>query len=194
MPAILLLSNWSIIPSFTQEICLFDNTLTTTVDEHGFHFFTVGEELPENWIEPFNYFEGTFHFRYEIIDYPSTEPFAMSVCIWSDVKLTPEGKWETWRETCSTHLPIPGPGTFTTHTIPSTWWLLHNDLPVDFTRINDFERLGIVFWCADRKNLSDWVPKAVDCWQQRALLLPMKLHVSIVAVAKGYEFSGWHNY
>ena len=174
-----------------QEMCLFDKTFTATTDEHGFHFFTVDSGFPGNWIDPFNYYEGTFHFRYEIIEYPGTEPFMLSVCIWSDLKKSPQGKWETWRETCSTQLPVPGRGTFTTQTTPASWWLLHKDLPVDFTRINDFIRLGIVFWCSDRKNLSDWVPKAADCWQKHDLLLPMKLHVTIVAVAKGYEFSDW---
>jgi hypothetical protein len=169
-----------------QEMRIFDQTFTATEAEHGFHFFTVDSGCPSNWMEPYNYYEGIFHFRYEIIDYPSTEPFILNACIWSDKE--PNGPW---RECCPSHFPVPGRGVFTTQTSPSTWWQLHKEKPVDFSRVQDFQRLGIVLWCANGKNLSDWVPEGKGCWSQRQLLLPMKMRVTIVAVAKGYEFSGW---
>ena len=175
-----------------QEIRLFDQTFTATEEEHGFHFFNVDSSFSGNWLEPFNYFEGTFQLRYEIINYPGTDPFRLSVCIWSDVKSTPQGKWEHWRETSSPQLWISGRGVFTTFTSPSTWWQIHEEEPVDFARAKDFLRLGIVYWCSNHKNLSDWVPEDGGCWPQRNSLLPMKMRVTIVAVAKGYEFSGWN--
>jgi hypothetical protein len=165
---------------------IFDETFVSTEDEHGFHYFKVDSACSENWLDPFNYYEGTFHFRYEIIDYPSNEPFILNACIWSDQESN-----ELWRESCPSHFSIPGKGVFTTQTSPSTWWQLHTDRPVDFSRVGDFHNLGIVFWCANGKNLSDWVPEENGCWSQRDLLLPMKMRVTIIAVAKGYEFSGW---
>jgi hypothetical protein len=170
-----------------REICLLDQAYTTTADEHGFHYFTVDSGLSGNWMEPFNYYEGTFHFRYEIIDYPSEEPFLLSMCIWSDVK----GSWESWRETCSPKLPISGRGVFTTSTTPTEWWQIDEENPVDFARVNDFHKLGIVYWCSSRKNLSDWVAEGKGCWEQANSLLPMEMRVTVVLVAKGYEFSGW---
>lgn len=174
--------------SIAQEMRLLDQTFTATEAERGFHYFSVDSTFSDNWIVPFNYHDGAFYVRFKILDYPSKEPFNLSMCIWSDVK----GSWETWSETCFTALPISGRGVFTTVTEPpSKWWQLHPEKPVDFNRVRDFKRLGIVYWCANYKNLSDWVPEDGGCWPERNLFLPMKMRVTVVAVAKGYEFSGW---
>lgn len=173
--------------SYTQEMHLLDQTFTVTEAEHGFHYFSVDSTFSDNWIKPFNFRKGAIHMRFEILDYPSNEPFRLSMCIWSDVK----GSWESWSETCSSIVPISGLGEYITVTSPSTWWQINTEKPVDFTRVKDFNNLGIVFWCANYKNLSDWVPEDKGCWPERHLFLPMKMRVTIVAVAKGYEFSGW---
>ena len=178
-------------PAAAQEMLLFDSTFTATAAEHGFHYFRVDSGFADNWVEPLNYFEGTFHFRYEILDYPSADPFMLSVCIWSDVQRSSQGKWETWRETCAPRWPISGRGVFTTCSTPAGWWQINKQNPVDFTRVKDFLKLGIVFWCANGKNLSDWVPADKGCWPLRDALLPMKMRVTVVAVAKGHNFSGW---
>ncbi len=186
-----IISFWFVLPANAQEMCLFDQTFTATEDEHGFHYFTADSSFSGNWMDPFNYYDGTFHFRYIIMEYPSAEPFKLSVCIWSDVKRSSMGKWESWKETCSPQLLISGRGVYTTSSTPVTWWQIDKEVPVDFTRVRDFLKLGIVYWCANSKNLSDWVPEDEGCWPQRNLFLPMKMRVTIVAVAKGYEFSGW---
>jgi len=180
-----------LLPASAQEMCLFDKTFSATASEHGFHYFPADSSSSANWLEPFNYFEGIFHIRYEIMDYPSKESFMLSLCIWSDIKLNKKNGWETWKETCSPQLAISGRGIFTTVTTPATWWSIHKDEPVDFARVKDFLRLGIVHWCANSKNLSDWSTDEKGCWPQHNLLLPMKMRVTVIAVAKGYEFSGW---
>lgn len=189
---IIILSLGVTTQSYAQELLLFDKTFTITEAEHGFHYFSVDSTFSDNWIDPFNYREGAFHIRCEIINYPSNEPLNLSICIWSDVKYSPSGGPESWSETCSSRLPINGLGVFTTvTTTPSSWWQRDNEKPVDFKRVKDFKDLFIVYWCNNNKNLSDWIPEEENCWTEHNLFFPMRMHITIVAVAKGYEFSGW---
>jgi hypothetical protein len=174
--------------SGTPEMLIIDSLITTTVDDHGFVNFSPPVNLGTDWSSPYDFFNGSFYYRFEIIDYPSQDPFLINLCIWSDVI----GNWESWNETCTTQLPVEGKGVFTGQSSPSSWWF--SKQPVDFSRVCDFDHLGLALWCANYKNLSDWIPASNSCWDQNVKILPLTLRLSIVAVAKGYTFSGWEAY
>ncbi len=172
----------------SPEVLLYDSVFTTTENDHGFFYFQPLESAGDNWISPYDFYNGQFFYRIEIIDYPSDISFILNLCIWADI----EGAWESWKETCCGPVIITGKGSFTTSSVPSTWWV--KDVPVDFSRVADFERMGVVLWCNDYQNLSDWISPGNSCWAGRDMILPLTMRLTLVAVANGATFSGWENY
>ena len=181
---------WAAAPSaLATEVVLYDGTFTTTAADHGFRYFHAAPAAGANWLTPVDLYRGQWHVRYEVLDYPSNKPFQLSVCIWADVQ-TENGRWKSWRETCARRTPIAGPGVFTAASSPADWWCLKNE-PVDFARVADFEKLGLVVWSGDGRNLSDWVPAAESSWDQAKDFLPLTVRVTIVGVSQDDTFSGW---
>jgi len=172
----------------SPEMLIIDSVITTTVNDHGFVYFYAPTSRETNWMAPYDFYNGTFQCRYEILQYPSQKTFLMNLCIWSDVV----GNWENYRETCSKQISMTGEGVYTSQSSPSSWWKL--DAAVDFSRVNDFFSLGMVLWCDNYENLSDWTYGTESCWNQRNDFLPMTLRLTVVAVANGYTFRGWENY
>lgn len=170
------------------EMLIYDSVITITAADHGFFNFKPPLETGTNWKSPYDYFNGTFHSRFEIKDYPSQQPFMLSLCIWADI----EGNWERWKETCTQQVPVAGKGVFTAHSVPSTWWVMND--PVDFSRADDFDHLGLVVWCQNYKNLSDWTPPSGSCWEEKDQFLPLTLRLTVVAVASDHVFSGWEKF
>ena len=174
--------------SLLPEMLIIDSIITTTINDHGFFYFDPHENKRTNWRSPYDFYNGTFFYRFEVKDYPSENPFMVNLCIWSDV----EGNWIRYKETCCKQVPITGKGIFIASSVPSSWWYL--DRPVDFTRVNDFYHMGLVLWCNESLILSDEVSVSESCWDQRDNILPLTLRLSVVAVAKGHAFSGWNSY
>jgi hypothetical protein len=174
--------------SGSPEMLIIDSVITTTVDDHGFVYFNAPVSGGSDWTSPYDFYNGTFQYRFEVRNYPSQKTFMVSVCIWADIV----GNWQKWKETCAKQVPLAGNGVFTAQSSPSTWWF--KDDPVDFSRADGFERMGMVLWCEDYKNLSDWTSASNSCWDQRNSFLPLTLRLTIVAVASGYTFSGWDGY
>jgi len=175
--------------SGSPEILIIDSVITTTVAEHGFVYFKPPASTGSNWKTPYDFYRGSFHYRFEVTDYPSQQTFFLNLCIWSDI----EGQWDSWKETCCDHVTIDGNGVYTAESVPSSWWM-YNDVPVDFSRVDDFYNIGLVIWCENQMNLSNWVDVSSSCWDQRDTFLPLTLRLTIVAVAKEYAFSGWEKY
>ncbi|MBN1416678.1 MAG: hypothetical protein JW973_16365 [Bacteroidales bacterium] len=175
--------------SGSPEIVIIDSIITTTADDHGFFNFPPPAGTGSNWKSPYDFYNGSFHYRFEVIEYPSQVPFMLNLCIWSDI----EGNWERWKETCCPLIPIDGKGVFTAESIPSSWWIM-DDKKVDFSRVDDFDHIGMVVWCENKKNLSDWTPASSSCWDQRDAILPLTLRLTVVAIAKDHTFSGWEKY
>ncbi|MBN1183327.1 MAG: hypothetical protein JXB49_13630, partial [Bacteroidales bacterium] len=98
-------------------------------------------QMPANdWTTPYDYSNGTFYFRFEVLEQPTNSPFSIQFGIWQDKS--------SQKEVVSTrYLLSGGPGTKIERSIgsPSTW---HNVFPtdVDFTRPEDFYRMGLVLW------------------------------------------------
>ena len=94
-----------------------------------------------------------------------------------------------------------GPGTYIEGDLgtPSTWWQKREDAVVDFSRPQDFYRIGIVLWKEDPRCLpmaQGWNNRnQCDDPENEALhFFPMTAKVTVVAVAEGHTFSGWENY
>lgn len=170
------------------DMLIYDSVLTTVEDDHGFFFFNQ-QCRNKNWKTPFDYYNGNFYYRFEIMDYPSDNPFMLSLCIWFDV----EGDWERWNETCTDQVAIDGKGIFTASSSPNSWWDMNG--PVDFSRPESFGRFGLVLWCDEERHISDWgFAPEYCCWGEKDSYMPLKLRITIVAVAKGYTFQGWEKY
>jgi hypothetical protein len=172
----------------SPELIIIDSVFTTTVDDHGVIYIYPPVSRGSNWKSPYDFYNGSFECRYEIIQYPAQKTFLINLCIWSDVT----ENWEQYRETCTKQVTINGNGVYTSQSSPSSWWTL--DEPVDFSRVNDFYSLGLVLWCDNYLNLSDWSSETESCWDQRNDILPLSIRLTVIAVAKGYTFSGWEEY
>jgi hypothetical protein len=173
---------------YQPELLVFDSVITTTADDHGFFNFEPPLEAGTNWESPYDFYNGTFYYRFEVTDYPTQQTFLLSLCIWADI----EGNWDRWKETCTEQVPITGEGVFTSQSVPETWWIMND--PVDFSRIDDFDHMGLVIWCENYKNLSDMTPASNSCWEEKDNFLPLTLRLTVVAVAKDHVFSGWEEF
>jgi hypothetical protein len=173
----------AVVPRF---FVVFDQTFTFTEEEHGFHYFEAPPDAPSNWVEPDDYWNGTWHVRYEILSQPTEEPCMLQIGIWQDFDYP-----RHWLENVSKRTVCNGPGVYENADCPSTDWWRYKDNPLDLTRPKDFYKLGIVLWTGDAKNVSDWV-KGDECgWDRRQLYLPMKLRVTVAAVPASETFQGW---
>ncbi len=172
---------------------VYDDTCTITEASRGFYRFQPSLVAGNDWTSPFNFYNGTMYARYEVIEYPTDEPFQLQFCIWSEVK---EGRFTpgNWKEMCSTHTDVNGVDLATDFVIPSEMWRLNPDEPCDFSQINNFRFMAIVVRCGNRKNCTDMVPAAKGCWEQRHFIYPFKVRFSLVALAEGETFPGWENY
>jgi len=85
---------------------------------------------------------------------------------------------------------VNGPNSVSTrNSSPSTWWEKDYTKPLDFSRPGDFLHLGIPLWSDNTKLVSSWISNGD--WALRNQYHPMTVSATIVAVAKGIEFSGW---
>jgi hypothetical protein len=174
--------------AFAQKFILFDDEITIEEEHNGFYYFKPPGEGSRSWLKPFDFYNGKFFVRYEVTEFPSQAPLILNICIWSDVV----GKWKDWKETCSPGVDVDVNHPYCIESSPSAWWKL--DDAVDFSRVKDFENLGMVVFCERWKNLTSLVPDSLSCWERREEYLPLKLRLTLIAVAKGYEFSGWGKY
>jgi hypothetical protein len=185
----------------TGEFLLHDETFEFTEAEHGFHYFFKQQDdrkkkypdVPENWVSPEDYYNGMWHMRYEIISQPTSAACFLMFGIWADWNFP-----TSWTETISKWENCTGPGgVYLSSSVPATWWN-KDDKKVDFARVKDIFLCGTVIAGGDRRFISDWVAEdtkpSKGSWSERAKYLPMKLRVSIVAVAKNSNFSGWDHY
>lgn len=158
-------------------------------DNNGFYFFGYNPSMPSNWVSNYNYVTGQVYTRYEIISQATNTPVGLQFGIWQKI---PEGTG-TLYENMETVRVLNGPGSVVTNnSSPSTWWAYNGG--VDFTQMNIVWHFGI--------NPYKVVPSNVqirsenpEVWNERyTYWFPMKVRVTVVAVANGYTFSGWQNY
>ncbi len=150
-----------------------------------------GDMSSTDWQSPANYRNGTFYMRFEVLSQPTNNPFRIQFGIWQDISKA-GGHTETISENVNV---VGGTGSVTATSIgsPASWWQIRTDAPVDFTRPEDFYRIGVVLW------KGNCVPKGQGwgtdgCPEYQAEFFPMQARITVVAVAQGSTFSGWSNY
>ncbi|MBN1415977.1 MAG: T9SS type A sorting domain-containing protein [Bacteroidales bacterium] len=158
-------------------------------DTNGFYYFWHNADMPVNWLTPVNYYNGEVYMRYEILSQKTSTPVGLQFGIWQ--QLLPE-TGETY-ETMSEIATLGGAGSIAvTHSSPASWWKYNRG--IDFTRMNLTWHFGINPWKVSPSNYQIRQENA-SVWNDRfTYWYPMKVYVTIVAVAKDKTFSGWENY
>jgi hypothetical protein len=157
-------------------------------DTNGFYYFWHNADMPVNWKTPDDYYYGEVYVRYEILSQPTSTQVGLQFGIWQ--LLLPE-TGELY-ETMSEISTLNGPGSVVTaHSSPSSWWKL--DGGVDYTRMNLTWHFGINPW---KVSTNEQIRQEnASVWNERyTYWFPMKVYVTVVAVASGKTFSGWSNY
>jgi hypothetical protein len=177
---------------WSQEFLMHDETFTWTKNADvcgGFHYwYDYGNSPSMNWTNPYDFQNGLFYFRFEIIDQPSGEPFQLNFCIWTEFNGS-----ENWRESCARLSDIlAGPGSVATFYGPMAPAFNGG---IDWTDLSKLWRFGNPLW-VNGHNLGNgaYCTDHPEEWAKVDSYLPMTLRVTIVAVANGYTFSGWSNY
>ena len=167
------------------------------LDEPPYEPFDPGPSVyPDNWLEPNDYWNGTWQFRCQFKSRPSERPGTIQIGIWSEMV----DRWKSWKEMTSSRVTFHGrSGTFFGKEGDSparTWWRLKKDAPVDFSRPRDFTFLGFVMWTSNVKVLHPAQSlKEKGGWNDgREDYFPCVVKATIVAVPAGKTFSGWENY
>ena len=176
---------------YGAEFVILNDTIEypNSTDNNGFYFFYYNPSMPADWTSPLDYVHGEVYTRYEIISQASSEPVGLQFGIWQ--KLPPETG--TLYENMEAVRTLSGPGSFVTNnSSPADWWKYNGG--VDFTKMNLVWHFGI--------NPYKVVPTTqqirqenASVWNERFIYwFPMKVRVTVVAVAAGDEFSGWDAY
>lgn len=158
-------------------------------DNNGFYFFNYNPSMPSNWVSNYNYVTGQVYTRYEIISQASNTPVGLQFGIWQKI---PEGTG-TLYENMETVRVLNGPGSVVTNnSSPSEWWTYNGG--VDFTQMNIVWHFGINPYKVVPSNIQIRSENP-EVWNERnTYWFPMKVRVTVVAVANGHTFSGWQNY
>jgi len=158
--------------------------------QEGVGVTNFGDMSSTDWESPANFRNGIFYMRFEVFSQPTDNPFRIQLGIWQDI--TKDGGHS---ETISESVYLDGgSGSVIEAGIgsPSSWWQIRTDVPVDFSRPEDFYRIGIVLW------KGDCVPKGQGwgdgCPDYQSEFFPMQARITVVAVPQGSYFSGWSNY
>jgi hypothetical protein len=159
-----------------------------STDDNGFYFFYYNPSMPSNWTSPVDYVNGQVYTRYEIISQASSEPVGLQFGIWQ--KLPPETG--TLYENMEPVRTLNGPGSFVTNnSTPASWWTFNGG--ADFTKMNLVWHFGInPYKVPANQQIRQENPSV---WNERFIYwFPMKVRVTVVAVAAGSQFTGWNDY
>jgi hypothetical protein len=179
----------SIGPEFVilNEVIDYPNT----TDNNGFYFFPHNESMPVNWLTPYNYYNGQIYTRYEIISQPTSTAVGLQFGIWQRLPVGSANDADL-HESMAAVLTLNGPGSVATaNSSPGTYWVYHDG--VDYSQMNNVWHFGINPWKVTPN--AQIRQENADVWAERnTYWFPMKVRVTVVAVASGYTFSGWQNY
>ncbi len=144
-----------------------------------------GDMPTDDWTTPDNFLYGEFRMRFEVLEQPTDEPFKVQFGIWQDIQ-----KGEDHPLTvCSREDMVKGTVFDGSIGSPSKWYNKESDDKVDFSRPEDFFRMGIVLWNPDPLCIPtglDWNPDGCPEFQDR--FFPMRARVTITAYPSGTLF------
>ena len=134
---------------------VFDQTITweyTPYEYGGYGFYwwhrtdgysniNYGDMPSDDWSA---YYGGNFTMTVDVVSQPTEEAFKLQFGIWGD-----NFKGGDHTETVAARIDISGGtssgGTFGLGT-PNSWWNKQSGDPLDFSRADDFYRIGVVLW------------------------------------------------
>jgi hypothetical protein len=142
----------------------------------------------DNWVSPIDYSNATFYLSFEVVNQPTTTPFKIQLGIWQDSFLG-----STHRETVSGQYQVSGGNGSSINVSlgqPSGWWNIPSAPgPVDFTRPEDFYRIGLVLWTTNGciPISAEWGSSAAcpNSEAEAAKFFPMTAKVRVKAVYSG---------
>ena len=177
-----------------HEMLVFNDIIDfpNNTDTNGFYYFYYNADMPKDWTTPDDYYNGVFYMRFEIISQKTSTPVGLQFGLW---QLLPPETGEL-HETMSGIRTLYGPGNVGyLNSSPSTWWRLDSNF--DYTQMDLTWHMGINPWKMDPyygQNLQIRQENPGVWAERNTYWFPMKVYVTIVAVASGYSFSGWDNY
>jgi hypothetical protein len=177
-----------------HELLLINDTIEwpNATDTNGFYYFYYNADMPANWITPDDYHYGEIFARYEIISEKTEETVGLQTGFW---QMLPPETGEL-HETMSPMAVMNGTGSVVTvRSSPYQWWKLTSGF--DYTQMDRTWHLGINPWKVDPTDNSRLQIRQENSsvWAERnSKWFPMKVYVTIVAVAAYREFSGWQHY
>ena len=185
----------------SQEFAVINEIITMTTSPPGFYFWwSPHAGGTTNWLSPYNYRDGQFYFRFEVINQPTDELFYMSFDIWGECPNWADSLCHNAEQASDISAPLGGTGSIATfNSSPSNWYTTYGG--VNFSNTETFERWGVVLWASKGPNilLSDYPNWSKDSrsdeyWAENYKWIPLTVRVTIVAVAQGHTFSGWGDY
>ena len=126
------------------------------------------------------YYNGNFTMAVEVISQPTSEPFYLQFGIWGDYY-----KGSKHTETVAGRQYVSGgagsSGSFGLGS-PSGWWQKQPSDPLDFSRPEDFYRIGVVLWDGASQCIPmghDW--STTGCPENAYKYFPMTIKISVYA-------------
>lgn len=167
-----------------KELLVFDVNRPVTTEDRGFpRNDPPRAEANGNWLQPVNFAEGVLYFRVHVRNQPVPQAMRIQFCIWQDnFKL----------ENCAPMADVSGAaGTVVTWEKPvQDLWMKGNKI-IDWSRPR--QRYGFAIKNSQGQPVSDyngwnWNGENPNHWY------PLDAQLTVVVVAAGETFSGWHNY
>jgi hypothetical protein len=172
-----------------DEIHTFSDNSPIAVENNGWHFWYDTSRYPENWYSPVNFWNGKIYTRWEILEQPTNTPCSIQVVWWKSLNDVQEELWDIPQHLSGGRGSV---GQFST--VLSNYHV--QGLGIDLHDTRNLWRQGIAL--IDDATGSPVTPPAwgygVEPWNSRASWFPLKLRLTIVAVAEGAAFSGWSSW
>ena len=148
----------------------------------GYSIINYGNMPSDNWYSPNDYYNGNFTMSVQVISQPTNESFYLQFGIWGDYS---KGSLHT-ETVAGRYLVSGGAGStgYFSMGSPSGWWQKQPSDPLDFSRANDFYRIGVVLWDAASTCIPmghDWNP--TGCPENAYKYFPMTIKISVYATA-----------
>lgn len=180
---------------FEEEILWEWSTENNIYGGYGFYWWhrnegtvniNFGQMSSTDWTQPNDYYNGEFVLRFEILDQPTSEPFMLQMGIWQD-----KPKGSVHPETVSSRQYIDGgKGSAIEVSLgsPAEWWNKQPEDLVDFSRPEDFYRIGLVLWNPDPLCIpmgTDW--SSSGCPENADKFFPLRAKVKVLAIPAGRQ-------
>lgn len=186
-------------PDLNGQTKVFDQTITwehAPYEYGGYGFYwwhrtdgysniNYGDMPSDNWLSPNNYYGGEWTLSVEVISQPSNSDFWIQFGIWGDYF-----KGGDHTETVAGRQYVNGgKGSTGSYGLgsPSTWWNKQSGDHLDFSRADDFYRIGVVLWNTDPLCIpmgTDW--NTSGCPEFADDFFPLTIKISVYASTGTY--------